>query len=403
MDDEPDVGGLLHTRDVARWGPPGVIWEPTVLERARLIQTFAYLCVSVYTSAVLWRLDMTDRTSALRVGLAGVTGYAGFEAWRLLAGHPHFEVVRLAAGRGAGTTLADSWPALGPGATMPIEALTTGFAADLDVLVLALPHGLSAPYLAGLQAEGLLDGIRVLDLGGDFRLRDTGTYAKAYGARHPCPELLDHAVYGLTEVHRAAIADAPLVANPGCYPTATTLGARVLLAAGCGGPVHTSCVSGVSGAGRKASARTRYCEVQDSVVAYGVGGTHRHVPEMEQELCCPVIFTPHLVPTIRGMLATVTMASPSELTQERLHELAVSMYADEPLVVVRNTPPATRDVRGTGLTHVHVRLDPERETSQAFVAIDNLGKGAAAQGLQNLNVMFGLPETMGIPTIPLLP
>ena len=346
---------------------------------------------------------MTDPSSVLRVGLAGVTGYAGIEAWRLLSGHPHFDVVRLAAGRGAGSTLGDSWPGLGPAGGMPIESLTVGFAAELDVLVLALPHGLSAPYLASLQAEGRLDGLRVLDLGSDFRLRDTGTYQKAYGARHPCPELLDHAVYGLTEVHRAAIADAPLVANPGCYPTATTLGARVMLAAGCGGPVHTSCVSGVSGAGRKAGPRTLYCEVQDSVVAYGVGGTHRHVPEMEQELCCPVIFTPHLVPAIRGMLATVTMASPNGLTQAQLHEQAVSMYADEPLVVVRDTPPATRDVRGTGLAHVHMRLDPERNVSQAFVAIDNLGKGAAAQGLQNLNVMFGFPETMGIPTIPLLP
>jgi N-acetyl-gamma-glutamyl-phosphate reductase len=286
---------------------------------------------------------------------------------------------------------------------MPIDSLTMGFAADLDVIVLALPHGLSAPYLASLQAEGLLDGLRVLDLGGDFRLRNTDTYAQAYGARHPCPELLERAVYGLTEVHREAIAEAPLVANPGCYPTATALGARVLLAAGCGGPVHSSCVSGVSGAGRKAGARTLYCEVQDSVVPYGVGGTHRHVPEMEQELCCPVVFTPHLVPAIRGMLATVTMASPHGLTRATLEAELASLYADEPLVVIRDAPPATRDVRGTGLAHVHVRLDSVRNVSQAFVAIDNLGKGAASQCLQNLNVMFGFPETLGIPTIPLLP
>jgi len=346
---------------------------------------------------------MTPRTSPLRVGLAGVTGYAGFEAWRLLQTHPHFEVVRLAAGRGAGSTLADSWPALGPAGSMPIGKLTIDFARGLDVLVLALPHGLSAPYMASLKAEGILDTLRVLDLGGDFRLQNTMTYAEAYGARHPCPEILEQAVYGLTEFHRSAIATAPLVANPGCYPTATALGARILLAAGCGGPVHASCVSGVSGAGRKPGSRTLYCEVQDSVVPYGVGGTHRHVPEMEQELCSPVIFTPHLIPAIRGMLATVTMAAPSGLTLEQLQAAGQELYADEPLVMVRDVPPATRDVRGTGLSHIHLCLDPVRHVAQAFVAIDNLGKGAAGQGLQNLNVMFGFPETLGIPTIPLLP
>lgn len=338
-----------------------------------------------------------------RVGLAGVTGYAGLEAWRLLSAHPHFTVTRLAAGRGAGATLGASWPALHVGAETPVEALTVEWAQGLDALVLALPHGISAPYLASLQAASGLAGLRVVDLGADFRLRDTGTYARAYGARHPCPDLLDGAVYGLPEVHRAAIASATLVANPGCYPTATTLGARVLLAAGCAGPVFSSCVSGVSGAGRKPGPRTLYCEVQDSVVAYGVGGRHRHVPEMEQELGCPVVFTPHLVPMIRGMLASVSMAAPAALTEAGLQATVAELYASEPLVVVRDVPPATRDVRGTGLAHLHVCLDRERHVAQAFVAIDNLGKGAAAQAVQNLNLMFGLPETTGIPTTPLLP
>lgn len=346
---------------------------------------------------------MSTPVSPIRVGLAGVTGYAGLEAWRLMAAHPHFDVVRLAAGRGAGRTLGSSWPALAGHTQTPIDALTVDFARDLDALVLSLPHGVSAPYVATLAAEGLLDTLRIVDLGADFRLRDTGTYARAYGARHPCPGLLEHAVYGLTEVHRDAVARARLVANPGCYPTATALGARVLLEAGCGGPVHASCVSGISGAGRKAGARNLYCEVGDSVVAYGVGGTHRHVPEMEQELRCPVVFTPHLVPMIRGMLATVTMAAPVVLTDAALQAAAAELYADEPLVMVRDTPPATRDVRGTGLAHVHVRVDPSRNMAQAFVAIDNLGKGAASQALQNLNLMFGLPETLGIPTLPLLP
>ncbi len=346
---------------------------------------------------------MGNTNTALRVGLAGVTGYAGLEAWRLLAAHPNFEVVRLAAGRGAGRTLSDSWPALMAHRSMPIQSLTVDFARELDVLVLALPHGISAPYLATLEAEGLLERIRVVDLGADFRLQDPEIYARAYGDRHPCPDLLDRAVYGLTEFNRAAVAQAPLVANPGCYPTATALGARVLLDAGCAGPVHSSCVSGVSGAGRKAGPRTLYCEVQDSVVAYGVGGQHRHVPEMEQELACPVVFTPHLVPAIRGMLATVTMAAPGSLTTEQLQATASALYEHEPLVMLRDEPPATRDVRGTGLAHFHVCLDTSRGVAQAFVAIDNLGKGAAAQAVQNLNVMFGFEETLAIPTIPLLP
>lgn len=347
---------------------------------------------------------MSARPAApIRVGIAGITGYTGLEAWRLLTAHPHFEVGPLAAGRGAGRTLGSSWPALAAHSNAPIEALTVDFARGLDALVLALPHGVSAPYVATLEAEGLLDGLRIVDLGADFRLRDTDTYARAYAARHPCPDILERAVYGLTEVHRDAISSARLVANPGCYPTATSLGARVLLEAGCGGPVYASCVSGVSGAGRKAGPRTLYCEVQDSVVAYGVGGAHRHVPEMEQELGCPVVFTPHLVPMIRGMLATISMAAPASLKNADLLAAAEALYANEPLVVLRDAPPATRDVRGTGLAHVHVCLDAERHVAQAFVAIDNLGKGAATQALQNLNRMFGLPETLGIPTVPLLP
>jgi len=346
---------------------------------------------------------MSTPSTPIRVGLAGVTGYAGLESWRLLNAHPHFEVVRLSAGRGAGRTLGESWPALGAHADTPVEALSIDFARGLDALVLSLPHGVSGPYVASLAAEGLLDTLRVVDLGADFRIRDTDTYARAYGSPHPCPGLLEHAVYGLTEAHRDAVAKARIVANPGCYPTATALGARVLLEAGCAGPVHASCVSGVSGAGRKAGSRNLYCEVEDSVSAYGVGGTHRHVPEMEQELRSPVMFTPHLVPMIRGMLATVTMAAPLSLTQEALHQTAVAMYDHEPLVFVRSSPPATRDVRGTGLVHLSVTLDPVRNMAQAFVAIDNLGKGAASQALQNLNLMFGLPETLGIPDIPLLP
>ena len=352
---------------------------------------------------------MTPPNPPLRAGIAGITGYTGYELYRLLQAHPGVDVVRLAAGRGAGVPLETSWPALSGRPHPTVAELDVSWARGLDVLFLALPHGVSGGYVAALHAEGLLaggpgaEGLRVIDLGADFRLKDTDTYAATYGSPHPSPELLAKAVYGLPEQQRAALPGAVLVANPGCYPTATALGAQVLLAAGCAGPVHTTCVSGVSGAGRKAGPRTLYCEVHDSAVAYGVGGSHRHVPEMEQLLKVPVMFTPHLVSMNRGMLATVSMSSPVALNTEGLLSTAREMYAQEELIVLRDTPPATRDVRGTGLTHIHVVVDSQRHVAQALVAIDNVGKGAASQAIQNLNLVFGMPETLGIPTIPLVP
>jgi N-acetyl-gamma-glutamyl-phosphate reductase len=307
--------------------------------------------------------------------------------------------------------LETSWPALSGRSHPAVEALDVGWARDLDVVFLALPHGVSGGYVRALHAEGLLadpgrpdsGGLRVIDLGADFRLKDPATYEATYGGSHPSPELLAKAVYGLPEQQRDALPGAVLVANPGCYPTATALGAQVLLAAGCAGPVHTTCVSGVSGAGRKAGPRTLFCEVHDSAVAYGVGGSHRHVPEMEQLLKVPVMFTPHLVSMNRGMLATVSMSSPVALRTEALWSMAEEMYGQEELIVLRDSPPATRDVRGTGLAHIHVVVDAQRHVAQALVAIDNVGKGAASQAVQNLNLVFGMPETLGIPTIPLVP
>lgn len=339
-----------------------------------------------------------------RVGVAGVTGYTGIELLRLLRAHPGVAVTALAAGKSAGAPLSSSWPALTGQALPPVEPLSVAWAAPLDVVLLALPHGVSGGFVARLHAEGLLDkGLRVVDLGADFRLRDPAVYAAAYGAPHPAPDLLGEAVYGLPERGRAPIKAARIVANPGCYPTATALGAGVLLDAGCAGPVFAHCLSGVSGAGRKASLGTAFCEVSESAHAYGVGGAHRHVPEMEQSIGAPVSFTPHLVPLQRGLLATVSMAAPQRLTLEALQEHARALTHGEPLLVYRDTPPATRDVRGTGCAHLSVALDTTRSVAQAFVAIDNLGKGAAAQAVQNLNLLLGLPENTGIPTQPVLP
>ena len=343
-------------------------------------------------------------SSPPRIGIAGVTGYAGYEALRLLSSHPGVVVERLAAGRGAGVPLAESWPTLSGQAVPAVESLSVDWAAGLDAVVLALPHGISGGFVAQLAEAGLLDqGLRVVDLGADFRLRSPEAYEAAYGAAHPAPELLSEAVYGLPELGREAIAAARIVANPGCYPTATALGGRVLLQAGCAGPVLSTCLSGVSGAGRKASLGTAYCEVSESAHAYGVGGVHRHVPEMEQVLGAPVSFSPHLVPLQRGLLATVTMVAPARLTADALRAEALALTDGEPLLVFRDQPPATRDVRGTGCAHLAVALDARRGVAQAFVAIDNLGKGAAAQAVQNLNLVLGIEETAGIPTHAVLP
>ena len=343
-------------------------------------------------------------SSLPRIGIAGVTGYAGLELLRLLTAHPGFVVGKLAAGRGAGVPLAESWPALSGRALPSVDALSLDWAEGLDALVLALPHGVSGGFVAALAEAGILDrGLRVVDLGADFRLRSAAAYEEAYGAPHPAPHLLNEAVYGLPELGRDGIASARIVANPGCYPTATALGGRLLLEAGCAGPVLSTCLSGVSGAGRKASLGTAYSEVSESAHAYGVGGAHRHVPEMEQVLGAPVSFVPHLIPLQRGLLATVTMAAPARLTLEALKAEAQALTEGEPLLVFRDRPPATRDVRGTGCAHLSVALDARRGVAQAFVAIDNLGKGAAAQAVQNLNLLFGVPEATGIPTQAVLP
>ncbi len=338
-----------------------------------------------------------------KVGIAGVSGYAGVELLRLVLGHPHLELAALAGGSSAGRTVAQLWPGLAGHPGLPRVSSMDELAEmdDLDFIFLALPHGVSGPWLAA--HPGLLDRTRVIDLGADFRLRDPAAYAAAYGRPHPIPALLDTAVYGLPELHGDRIPGARLVANPGCYPTATALAALPLVEAGLARWVVSSCVSGVSGAGRKPGARNLYCEVQESVVAYGLAGSHRHTPEMEQTLGLPVSFTPHLVPMVRGMLATVCMGVTDNADLDAISGIYQGRLGDCPAVRLRDTAPATGEVRGTALAHVHVAVDAQRRVVTATCAIDNLGKGASAQAVHNLNLMLGLPELTGLPTVPLLP
>ncbi|MEC8425190.1 MAG: N-acetyl-gamma-glutamyl-phosphate reductase [Myxococcota bacterium] len=335
------------------------------------------------------------------VGIVGISGYAGIELHRILETHPMVRVSMVAAGRAAGEALDGLWPRVDPRGTIYIEEPDTRKLAErCEVVFLALPHGVSA----GLVAPLLDAGLTVIDVGADFRLPDPAVWKETYGSDHAAPELLSEAVYGLPEKNREALHGARLVACPGCYPTAVAVAAMPLLEEGLADFLIADCLSGVSGAGRKAGTRNLYGEVNDSSVAYGLGGTHRHVVEMEQLLGVPVSFTPHLVPMTRGMLATVHARPAGALPDAAaLTALFERRYAGHPMVQVAPRPPATREVRGTARARVHAVVDEKRGVITVTSAIDNLGKGAAGQAVHCMNLALGIPETTGLPVHPFLP
>ena len=310
--------------------------------------------------------------TSLRVGIVGVTGYTGVELLKLVLAHPGLEVELLAA-TSAGS-LASSWSGFAGLGLPDVEVFSADEAARrCDVVFTAVPHAHAPELVPPLVAAG----VRVVDLSDLYRCSD-------------------EAVYGLTEVAREALKGASLVANPGCYPTATSLAALPFVP-------HTdfvvaNCLSGVSGAGRKAGSRNLYCETADAAAAYGVSGTHRHNRELAR-LGLPVAFTPHLVPMSRGMLATVTCRT--SLTEGDARQLVAEFCADNPLLVHADAPPATNHVRGSARAHLFVSVDEGVVTS--ICAIDNLLKGAAGQAVQNLNVAMGWPETTGLPLMPVTP
>jgi N-acetyl-gamma-glutamyl-phosphate reductase len=344
-------------------------------------------------------------TDTLRVAVVGASGYAGGELIRLLAGHPSVEIAAVHARGREGTTLAEVQPHLAPlGLTIadgdPAESATAG---DVDVAFLALPHGASAPLAAAL----LGGGVTVIDIGADFRLHDPAAYATWYGAEHPHPELLDDAVYGLTEWSRERLAASRLIANPGCYPTAALLALTPI--ARCGvvaDEVIVDAKSGISGAGRGAGADYLFTELTESTRAYGLSG-HRHRPEIEQGLAsagasAAVTFVPHLVPQSRGIHATCYVALTEDLDDAALEQILRDAYDAEPFVHVSGSPPATKQVTGSNHAVVHARRVAERR-AVVIAVIDNLGKGAAGQAVQNMNVALGLDETAGLAGLGLHP
>jgi N-acetyl-gamma-glutamyl-phosphate reductase len=327
----------------------------------------------------------------------GAAGFTGALTARLLFAHPSFELRTVTARSDVGRRLDDLYPYRR--VPLELEQLDLDRHADVDAAVVAYPHGAAAELVAELRARG----VRVVDLSADFRLRDPAIYGQWY-REHPATELLASAVYGLPELgYRERIREADLVANPGCYPTATLLALGPLARAGLIEDVIVDAKSGVSGAGRAATDATHFVTVDENVTAYGVP-RHRHTPEIEQELAeldpahreLPITFTPHLVPLDQGELVSCYVSSNGALADVDLDRLYAGAYAGEPFVELTTAPPGVRDVRETNICRISVHRDARTGRVIVFAAIDNLWKGAASQAVQNLNLMFGLDEGEGI-------
>jgi len=342
----------------------------------------------------------------VKVGIVGGTGYTGAELLRLLAVHPHVEIAAITSRSEAGVSVSDLFPNLRGHLDLCFSKPNVKQLGACDLVFFATPNGTAMQ----LVPELLQAGIRVIDLAADFRLSDPDKWAQWYGMPHVCPELLEEAVYGLPELNRDSIKGARLVANPGCYPTAVTLGFLPLLEAGWldGGHLIADAKSGVSGAGRTASVNMLMGECGESFKAYAVSG-HRHLPEITQNLAqiagAPVrlTFVPHLLPMIRGIHATL-YAGLNKDTDD-LQGLFEHRYQNEPFVDVlpAGAHPDTRSVRGVNHCRIAIHRPQNENTVVVLSVIDNLVKGAAGQAVQNMNLMFGLEETIGLNAIALLP
>ena len=342
----------------------------------------------------------------IKVGIVGGTGYTGVELLRLLAQHPDAEVTAITSRKDAGTGVAEMFPSLRGRYELRFTDPAQTPLDRCDVVFFATPHG-----VAMAQARELLrTGAKIIDLAADFRLADPAEFERWYKMPHACTDLLAEAVYGIPELNRDAIRKARIVANPGCYPTAVQLGFLPLLERGLVDTDHlvADCKSGVSGAGRKAEMNLILAEASDNFAAYGLKG-HRHLPEIVQGLNrmsrkpVKLAFTPHLVPMIRGILAT--LYAPLRDPSTDLQTLYQERYAREPFVDVMpaGSMPDTRSVRASNILRVAVHRPPGTDLALVVAVEDNLVKGAAGQAIQNMNLMFDLPETAGLTALPVLP
>jgi N-acetyl-gamma-glutamyl-phosphate reductase len=334
------------------------------------------------------------------VAILGASGYTGGELLRLLASHPYLEVVAATSGSRQGMAVAEIHPALaGAYPSLSLAATEVAAADGADIVFCALPHGASQR----LMPELLSRVGHVVDLAADFRLKDATLYPTWYGEEHSCPELLEEAVFGLPELDRSELAGARLVAAPGCYVTAATLALAPLVKAGAveRSGIVVDAASGVSGAGRKLTEGTQFCTVDEDFTAYGLL-KHRHTPEMEQAIGAQLLFTPHLAPMNRGILATC-YARPTSQSDVAPLELLGDAYASEPFVVVSSRSPSTKAALGSNTAHVTALYDERTGWVVAICALDNLVKGASGQALQCANAVMGWPETTGLPLAGLAP
>ncbi len=334
---------------------------------------------------------------AARVIVAGATGFAGALAADLLWRHPAFELVAVTGRSEVGRPLAELYPRYR--VPLTIEQLDSALsrigAGSLDAAIVAYPHAAAAPTVAALREEGA----RVIDLSADFRLSSIETYEQWYGP-HPKPELIDDAAYGLTELHRERIASAGIVANPGCYPTATVLALAPLARAGLIADVVVDAKQGISGAGRAFDEQTHLSMAGENILPYKVA-SHRHTPEIEEQLAllgCDVRvqFQASLVPLDQGEMASCYVTPTRVLSAEELRELYADAYADEPFVEVSATVPGTRETLATNYCRLFAAADGHTGKVLVFSSLDNLWKGTSSQAVQNLNVMFSRPEGEGI-------
>lgn len=344
-----------------------------------------------------WQFNM------IKVGIVGGTGYTGVELLRLLSVHPEVDLKVITSRANAGTKVSDFFPSLRGFVDIQFTAPNTELLNACELVFFATPNA-----TAMLQTPDLIAaGVRVIDLSGDFRIKDSVEWEKWYGTKHSCPDVLAHAVYGLPEMNRDAIKTARVIANPGCYPTAVTLGLLPLLKNPLLGnaivdttDIIADCKSAISGAGRRANVATLLCETSESVKAYAVTG-HRHLPEIRQNMRridakSDLVFIPHLIPMLRGIHATLY----ANVVDDRadLQSLFEQYYKDEPFVDVMpaGIAPETRSVKGVNYCRIAVQKIPDSNKVVVLSVIDNLVKGAAGQAVQNMNIMFKLNESAGL-------
>lgn len=346
----------------------------------------------------------------IKAGIIGATGYAGAELVRLLYGHKEVEIVWYGSRSYVDQKFADVYHNMFQ--LVDDKCLDDNIeelAKQVDVIFTATPQG----YLASVLTEEILSNTKVIDLSADFRIKDVAVYEKWYGIEHKSPQFIKEAVYGLCEINRDKVKGARLIANPGCYTTCSILTAYPLVKEGYIDPstLIVDAKSGTSGAGRGAKVANLFCEVNESMKAYGVG-THRHTPEIEEQLgyACnrndlKLIFTPHLVPMNRGILVTAYANLTKDVTYEEVKAVYDKYYKDEYFVRVldKDVCPETRWVEGSNFVDIGFKIEPRTNRLIMMGALDNLVKGAAGQAVQNMNIMFGLPENEGLQMVPLFP